>query len=644
MSFYFEPINNNTGAMTINIDACGAVAIVTAAGNALANADLRAGRLYTLVYNGTAMVVSGSNVGEDAESGTPLLLVDAYRDDNVDVTSNADLHEELVESYTFTTYEDNVEVYISIAIPLVVFTTSMSGVNKNGACRCYLDGDAYNFFPSGAKQWNGLAIANAGQWVKDYLVPVDTMVNSPKIRHVIPSAGVHTIRVHIAGSTTDTVVSLHGRRRFQVEQVKAAKGDPGAEGMTGASALTIVRTMAISNIDIATGLENGDTVNGVLLATGDRVLLAAQTASAENGIYVVQASGAATRHPDFATYDSNIGPLFSVRDGTVNKGTLWYSTSNVGGTIGTTALAFARFNAPVTSVNGRAGAVIVPEFNENEIINGNFDIWQRATSQTSSGYGSADRWNCINSGSTKNASQSAFIPGQTDVPGGPRYFLRTAVTSVAAAGNFAAMSQPMAGVEMRSGRKVTVTFWAKADAARQLAYELTQFFGTGGSPSAQVNGIGAAKVSLTTAWQKFQAVIDVPSIVGKTLGTAGNDFLGLYFWFDAGSNFNARTSSLGQQSGTFDIAHVSVMPGDWSQVDDPFPFRSWEAEERLCLPFCEIKAVRTENGSRHIQLVRKRGTPTVSVSVGSSGNVTRDGFELTHTAAADCTVTATAEM
>jgi hypothetical protein len=342
MSFYFEPINNNTGAMTINIDARGAVPIVTAAGNALANADLRAGRLYTLVYNGTAMVVSGSNVGEDAESGIPALLVDAKLDNDAPFSSNDPYDEELAESFSFTTYEDNVWIEYSITIPVVVYTTSGDGMARNGACRVYLDGDGFNVFPGGAVQWNGTLIANAGQWCTTQNVPNDTTL-SCKAQILVPSAGVHTIRTHIAGSTTDTVIELHGRRFYQVKPVKAVKGDPG-EGTAGTSNLSVVRTIATSNVDISTALENGDTLNGVPLQTNHVVLLAAQTAPSENGIYVVPASGAASRHPDFLTYDSHCGRYFSVQSGAEKADTLWRCTSDPGGTLGTTALVFSEFS------------------------------------------------------------------------------------------------------------------------------------------------------------------------------------------------------------------------------------------------------------------------------------------------------------
>src|SRR5210317_2630812 len=99
----------------------------------------------------------------------------------------------------------------------------------------------------------------------------------------------------------------------------------------------------------------------------------------------------------------------------------------------------------------------------NKIINGNFDIWQRGTSQTSNGYGSADRWESFHSGSTKTASQQAFTVGQTDVPSNPKYYLRHVVSSVAGSGNRVLVNQKIEGVSTLAGQTVTLSFWAKAD-------------------------------------------------------------------------------------------------------------------------------------------------------------------------------------
>lgn len=99
-----------------------------------------------------------------------------------------------------------------------------------------------------------------------------------------------------------------------------------------------VRVAATTNIVIATALENGDTVDGVALVTGDLVLLTGQTAPAENGVYVVPASGAAARDGSFAAYNDMPGAYFSVMEGTAKADTLWRCTSNKGGTLGSTAL------------------------------------------------------------------------------------------------------------------------------------------------------------------------------------------------------------------------------------------------------------------------------------------------------------------
>jgi len=221
---------------------------------------------------------------------------------------------------------------------------------------------------------------------------------------------------------------------------------------------------------------------------------------------------------------------------------------------------------------------------KNRIVNGNFDIWQRGTSQTSSGYGSDDRWLNQNGGSTKTHSRQTFAPGQTDVPGEPRYFARTVVSSVAGAGNYVLKAQRIESVRTLAGQNAVLSFWAKADISRDIAVEFVQSFGTGGAPSANVTGIGVTTITLTASWQKFTVAVSIPSISGKTLGTTNDGFLQVYTWLDAGSDYNARTNSLGQQSGTFDIAQVQLEPGS---VATEFEYRSEAEELALCQRYFE---------------------------------------------------------
>lgn len=256
----------------------------------------------------------------------------------------------------------------------------------------------------------------------------------------------------------------------------------------------------------------------------------------------------------------------------------------------------------------------------NKLINGGFDIWQRGTSQTSSGYGSDDRWNNANSGSTKTASQQTFTVGQTDVPGNPRYFSRTVVTSVAGSSNFCIKTQKIESVRTLSGQTATLSFWAKADASKNMAIDFRQYFGTGGSPSADVTGIGVTTCALTSSWKKFTITVSIPSITGKTLGTNGDDFLELLFWFDAGSSFNARTNSLGQQSGTFDIANVQLEQGG---QPTEFEQRPIGIELQLCQRYYEVSGDTTADiiGGQRTGYnilggtfkVTKRAIPTVTV-------------------------------
>ena len=259
----------------------------------------------------------------------------------------------------------------------------------------------------------------------------------------------------------------------------------------------------------------------------------------------------------------------------------------------------------------------------NAIINGNFDFWQRGTSQTAAGYGSADRYASNRVGTTCTMSRQAFTLGQTDVPGEPTYFCRMAVTSVAGAGNLSLLEQKIEGVRTFAGQQVTVSFWVKADAAKPISVELVESFGSGGSPSSGVDALGVSKVTLSTSWQKITTTVTLPSISGKTLGSDNNDAIVLRIWFDAGSTYNTQTDSLGQQSGTFDIAQVQVEPGP---VATPFERRPIGTELALCQRYYHLlRQSMYSSGNASIARVHvqfptsMRTTPTVSLTTGAGG-------------------------
>jgi hypothetical protein len=118
--------------------------------------------------------------------------------------------------------------------------------------------------------------------------------------------------------------------------------------VTGLNWKHSVRAATAANAALATAYENGDTVDGVTLATGDRILLKNQTTGSENGIYTVNASGAPTRATDADTGLELVNATVLVEDGTANADTQWTCTNNQTPTLGTTAIVFAQISGAGT--------------------------------------------------------------------------------------------------------------------------------------------------------------------------------------------------------------------------------------------------------------------------------------------------------
>ena len=132
--------------------------------------------------------------------------------------------------------------------------------------------------------------------------------------------------------------------------------------VTGLKTRIICRSATTANISLATDLENGDTLDGVTLATDDKVLVKNQTTTSQNGIYVVVASGTASRDPDFDTVAELAGQLTIIKEGTTNADTMWLCTTD-SGTIGVASITFTQI---FPSAGGTVTSVAVADAGASE--------------------------------------------------------------------------------------------------------------------------------------------------------------------------------------------------------------------------------------------------------------------------------------
>lgn len=104
---------------------------------------------------------------------------------------------------------------------------------------------------------------------------------------------------------------------------------------------------------LSTSFANGQSVDGVTLSTGQRILIKNQVNGIENGIYVVQASGAPVRASDYASGASVAATAVFVQQGTTNGDSGWVCTNNSGSdVVGTDSLVFVQFTGTNTIVAG----------------------------------------------------------------------------------------------------------------------------------------------------------------------------------------------------------------------------------------------------------------------------------------------------
>lgn len=120
--------------------------------------------------------------------------------------------------------------------------------------------------------------------------------------------------------------------------------DSVAQGLDVKASVVVATTANIT-------LSGTQTIDGVGVVAGDRVLVKSQSTASQNGIYVV-ASGAWTRATDADIWNELVSAFVFVERGTTQADTGWVCTVDAGGTLGTTAITWAQFSGAGTYTAG----------------------------------------------------------------------------------------------------------------------------------------------------------------------------------------------------------------------------------------------------------------------------------------------------
>lgn len=225
---------------------------------------------------------------------------------------------------------------------------------------------------------------------------------------------------------------------------------------------------------------------------------------------------------------------------------------------------------------------------KNLLINGGFDIWQRGTSfnmSPTSRY-TADRWYAYraNLSSASEVNRVPFAAGQVAVPGNPTFYLSWTV-DIAITPNGAVLVYRIPDVAKLSGETLTLSFYAKANAAKYIAVNAIQNFGSGGASEAKAYTY-AEKTTLTTSWVRKTFTFTMPSVSGKTIGT-GDTYTAIYIfmsWDGSPITGYPDGNELTGQEGVFDFANVQLEFGDTAT---DFEYRHPGEELALCQRYYE---------------------------------------------------------
>jgi hypothetical protein len=243
--------------------------------------------------------------------------------------------------------------------------------------------------------------------------------------------------------------------------------------------------------------------------------------------------------------------------------------------------ALARLSSLLGLFGGNQNSYGIPLSNRNYFVDGNIDsiiassVVVAATGSSNNAatmyYGIAG---ATNGGTLSAAWTLGYDPvGMTSPVANSLVWTQTTAPTTAPS-----ITQRVENVQTLQGRSATFSCWLWCASGTQTITNIQtlQHFGNGGSPSVDVSVNVPVNWVLTTTPQRFSVRLNIPSVVGKTLGTTANThYLQVYLQYPIAANYAISTTQWQlEQSSPNSSSDINGNGGD----PTAFEYRGQQAE------------------------------------------------------------------
>ena len=174
---------------------------------------------------------------------------------------------------------------------------------------------------------------NSAKIVDDSIVNAD--INS--------SAAIAATKIHDGTISNTEFGYLNGVSSAIQTQIDAKAATTYVDdAVAGLRTRIVCEAATTANVTLSSDLQNGDTIDGVTLATGDQVLVKDQSTASQNGIYTVVASGTASRSTEYDAIAEISGQMVVINQGSSNDNTIWLCTTNSSASLGSDSITFTK--------------------------------------------------------------------------------------------------------------------------------------------------------------------------------------------------------------------------------------------------------------------------------------------------------------